>query len=93
MTEGQTANPFRPLPVLKQSPLMGGVRVTRHAVTRWMERVRPCTRAQARAAILTHSPAIMAAAAFGARSVKLASRHRLKLEGTTVLTVLPEGRF
>lgn len=72
---------------------MGGVRITRHAAMRWGERVEPCPPKAARAAILAHSKAIIAAAAFGCRSVKLPSRHRLKLDGTTVLTVLPEGRF
>jgi hypothetical protein len=71
---------------------MGGVRVTKHAIKRWRERVSPCTYAQAREAILAHSPAIMAAANFGADTVKLGSNHRLKLCGSTVLTVLPEGR-
>lgn len=89
----QTAN-FQALPHSVYSPaLMGGVRVTKHAAKRWRERVCQCTHAQARDAILAHAPAIIAAAAFGSRTVKLASRHRLKLEGTTVLTVLPEGRF
>lgn len=72
---------------------MGGVVVTRHAAKRWRERVQPCTFAQAKAAILEHAAIIATAAAFGARSVKLPSRHRLKLKGMTVVTVLPEGRF
>jgi hypothetical protein len=75
---------------------MGGdqpVVVTRHAAKRWRDRVAPCTRQQAIDSILTHAKAIRAAAAFGARSVKLASRHRLKLDGLTVVTVYPEGRW
>lgn len=70
---------------------MIGVRVTRHAQKRWRERVHPCTYAQAKAEILTHSTAIATAAAFGADTVKLGSNHRLKLKGATVLTVLPLG--
>jgi hypothetical protein len=70
---------------------MTGVRVTRHAQKRWRERVHPCTYAQAKAEILSHSAAISTAAAFGADTVRLGSNHRLKLKGATVVTVLPLG--
>jgi hypothetical protein len=52
-----------------------------------------CSPAEATAAILSHSKIIRVAAEFGARTVKLASKHRLVLEGLNVVTVLPEGRF
>ena len=70
---------------------MSGVRVTKHAAKRWRERVHPCTYRQATAEILEHAAAIATAAAFGADTIKLASNHRLKLRGATVVTVLPEG--
>lgn len=70
-----------------------GVHVTRHAVKRFTERVAACSPAEAVAAILSHEKAILSAAEFGARTVKLASKHRLILNGTTVTTVLPARRF
>jgi hypothetical protein len=66
-----------------------GVHVTQHAVERFAERVVACSPAEATAAILSHSKAIRVAAEFGARTVKLASEHRLVLEGLNVVTVLP----
>lgn len=89
----QTANLGRVQAMLEPPSLMGGVRVTKHAAMRWRERVQPCSYAEARAAILAHSPAITAAAAFGASHVRLATRHRLVLEGATVVTVLSPSRF
>lgn len=63
------------------------IRVTSHACHRFIERVRPCSLADARAGILTSSRAIEAAAAFGCEVVRRATGERLILEGTTVLTV------
>lgn len=70
-----------------------GVHVTHHAAARFAERVVACSPAEATAAILSHSKAIISAAEFGARTVKLASNHRLVLDELTVVTVLPKGRF
>ena len=72
--------------------------VTRHAAERWAERVtgnrgEPNSIRDAVAAIESHSTAVKAAAKFGAKAVKLANKHRLVLQGDTVVTVLPEGRF
>lgn len=67
--------------------------VTAHAAQRWSERVHPCSRQTAVDEIRSHAAAIHVAAEFGARSVKLASRHRLILKGLTVVTVLSEGRM
>jgi hypothetical protein len=72
---------------------MGGVIVTRHAAERYSERVHACSPAEATAAIHSHDKAILAAAGFGACTVKLASKHRLVLKGRRVITVLPMGRF
>lgn len=74
---------------------MGGepIIVTKHAAKRWRERVRPCTAAQARTDILTHATAIRSAASIGADIVRLGSRHRLVLQGLTVVTVLGPTRF
>jgi len=68
--------------------------VTKHASARWAERVRPCSRQEAVADILSHSKAIAIAADFGASTIRLGSGHRLRLEGATVVTVTPpSGRF
>lgn len=76
---------------------MGGeqsaVVVTHHAMRRWAERVHQCSLTEARDEILAHAPVIRQAAAFGAPTVRLGSRHRLVLEGLTVVTVLPPTRF
>ena len=69
----------------------GKVRVTQHAAERWQERVHACDDPQRE--ILIHETAIRKAAAFGAKSIKLPSRHRLILKGLRVVTVLPQGRF
>ena len=71
--------------------MLGKVRVTDHACERWQQRVNNC--ADPRSEILVHETAIRKAAEFGAKSVKLASRHRLIIRGLRVVTVLPEGRF
>lgn len=42
---------------------------------------------------MLHETAIRKAAEFGAKSIKLPSRHRLILSGLRVVTVLPQGRF
>lgn len=88
-----TANHLSSSPVVSSTPFMGGVKVTKHALKRWRERVSPCTDKQARAAILSHSSAIEKAAMFGAGTVRLGTRHRLILEGLTVVTVLGAARF
>lgn len=67
------------------------VNVTRSAAKRRRERVCLCTYREATAQIMAHSTVIETAAAFGADTVKLGTNHRLKLAGTTVLTVLPHG--
>jgi hypothetical protein len=74
---------------------MGGnqIIVTPHACQRWNERVHPCSQSEAKAEIMAHSKAIRAAADFGCEAIKLPSRHRLVLDGTVVVTVLPQGRF
>jgi hypothetical protein len=70
-----------------------GVHVTQHAAARFSERVHACSPDEAKAEILSHEKAILSAAEFGARTVKLASNHRLVLDDLTVITVLPQGRF
>lgn len=61
--------------------------VTDHAVERFQQRVRPCTDQEARQALST--PAVQAAALFGAQFVRLATGHRIALKGHVVMTVLP----
>ena len=65
--------------------------VTDHAVERYQERVANCTADQARQAL--SSPAVRAAAKFGAMFVRLATGHRIALRGHVVLTVLPPEHF
>ena len=71
--------------------MAGSIHVTQHAADRWIERVCACDNPVGQ--ILNHETAIRKAAEFGAKSVKLPSRHRLILKGLRVVTVLPEGRF
>lgn len=67
--------------------------VTRHAAQRYCERVdQRISLNEAYAAILTHSPAILAAGRFGCRVVRLGCGARLVLSGVTVVTVLPIRR-
>lgn len=65
--------------------------VTDHAVKRFQQRVRPCTAEEARKALST--PAVQAAALFGAQFVRLATGHRIALKGHVVMTVLPPDHF
>lgn len=66
--------------------------VTRHAARRWSERVHPCSLIEAREQIRAYGDVIRIAAGFGACHVKLPSRHRLVLAGTTVVTVTPDTK-
>lgn len=62
--------------------------VTRHAMERYVERIRPgFTLSQAEAEIMVSSPTIAIAAAFGAREVRTGHGARLVLEGDHVVTV------
>lgn len=61
--------------------------ITDHAVERFQQRVRPCTADEARTAL--SSPAVQAAALFGAQFVRLATGHRIALKGHVVMTVIP----
>jgi hypothetical protein len=66
--------------------------VTKHALSRYRQRVDPrASYADAVAALST--PAIVSAAAFGARFVRLATGHRITLKGNVVMTVLPPGNY
>lgn len=69
-----------------------GIFITRHAIERWIERVdNKATPAKAKAAILSHAAAIHHAARFGAQCVKLGDGTRLRVDGTTVVTVIGNG--
>ena len=61
--------------------------VYQHAIQRFQERVAPVTADEAKAEILRHEKAILAAAKFGAPIVKLPGRVRLILDGENVVTV------
>lgn len=71
---------------------IASVTVTQHAAQRWAERVHPCTLAEAATQIRAHTDAILKAAGFGAKLLKLPSLHRLVLAGTTVITVTPSSK-
>lgn len=63
--------------------------VTAHAAQRFIERINPTlTTEQARAEIASHERAIVAAANFGCRCVRLGSGAKLVLSGTSVVTVI-----
>ncbi len=66
-----------------------GIFITRHAIARYIERIDPCaTEAEADAAIRSHSAAIIVAADFGCRTVRLGSGAKLVLDDRNVVTVL-----
>lgn len=69
------------------------IKVTRHAVERYVQRVRPCSIEEARADIISHERAIEVAARFCCEVVRLGDGSRLVLNGTTVLTVYAAGDF
>jgi hypothetical protein len=63
------------------------IHVTRHACQRYQQRIEPVTQRVARDRILSHSRALEAAVAMGAKIVKLGDGSRLLLTGCTVTTV------
>lgn len=63
--------------------------ITQHAVDRFIERVAAVTQDEARRRLATYEKAVLAAAAFGCRSVKLGCGARLALDGTKIITVYP----
>lgn len=62
--------------------------ITAHAIMRFRERVAPLGDADIRRSLSI--PAIRAAIAFGCPYVRLASGHRVALEGDRIVTVLPK---
>ena len=67
--------------------------VSPHALTRFQERVEPCSAADAHARIMGAARAIEAAATIGCEVVRLACGARLILDGSTVVTVYGPGQF
>lgn len=67
------------------------IHVTNHAVLRWQERIARISAEDVRATIEASSPAIEAAASFGAACIRLGCGAKLVLDGRTVVTVLPRG--
>lgn len=65
--------------------------ITNHAILRYQERVAPVSMEQARA--ILGSAMIQAAAAFGARFVRLAGNQRVVIKDGSVVTVLPAGSY
>ena len=61
--------------------------VSPHAVQRFQERVQPLPWDEAKAAILSHAPAIEKAAAFHCEVVRCGDGSRLILDGHQVVTV------
>lgn len=61
--------------------------VYRHAIQNYQERVQACSDDDARAAILSASRGIKAAASIGCEIVRLANGARLILHGEDVITV------
>ncbi len=64
------------------------IHITRHAIDRCIERV-PGTTTEDQARTLLSSRAILAAAQFGAKYVRLGTGHRVVIEEGRVTTVLP----
>lgn len=70
--------------------------ITRHAVTRYIERIEPVTRAEAYRRIRSHARVIELAIAFGAHTVRTGDGAKLVLSGVTrvrVVTVFPKSWF
>ena len=68
---------------------MTAVIITAHAAARFIERINPLlTTEQARAEIAAHEKAIVTAANFGCRCVRLGSGAKLVLDGFSVVTVI-----
>lgn len=65
--------------------------VTHHAIERFQERIRNVSDAEAIAALTT--PAILRAAAFGAKFVRLGSGHRVVIADDSIVTVLPKDHW
>jgi hypothetical protein len=63
------------------------IHVTKHACERFIERVEPCTIAEARAHILESARALEAAAKFGCEVVRRWRGERLVLRGERVVSV------
>lgn len=61
------------------------VRVSSHAISRYMERVRRCSVDEAVAAL--SCSAVLCAAEFGAKWVRLSGGQRIVIEGDVVVTV------
>lgn len=64
------------------------IRITRHAVQRFQERVRPASDDEARAALST--AAVEKAVEIGAPFVKLSTGQRIVIDHGAVVTVLPK---
>lgn len=69
------------------------IRVSEHAIDRWIERAGECSRDEAREAILAHSPVLEVAAKFGCSMVRIDGRLRIVLRGRTVVTITPPEMF
>lgn len=67
------------------------MRVTKHAVERYQERIAAIPAAEARTRIRSAASAVHAAASFGASVVRMGDGTKLIIDGTTVVTVLPRG--
>lgn len=65
--------------------------VSYHAIQRYQERIANVTDDEARAVLST--PAIQAAAKFGAMFVRLGTGHRIAIQNMTVVTVLPPESY
>ena len=67
------------------------IRVTRHALARYQQRIARVGMREARRRILEHSPALEAATAFGAPCVRNSDGVRFLLRDGYVTTVLAPG--
>ncbi|GFM29253.1 hypothetical protein [Novosphingobium sp. PY1] len=67
------------------------IRVSSHAISRYMERVRRCTDEEARAALST--PAVQCAADFGCECVRLPGGQRIIIRNFVVVTVQPATNY
>jgi hypothetical protein len=72
--------------------MSGKVRVTEHAIDRYIRRAKAVSRAEARSRILDSAKTIRLAAAFGAPAVRV-GHVKYVIRGRTVVTVLDHNQF
>ncbi len=96
LRSGSRATRFAPEAAKASSPSVtpaNAVRVTKHAVTRYIERVERVSPKEARRRIASAERAILKAAEIGCACIKVGGGVRYALEGATVVSVYAGNAF